>query len=141
LGEGTAGLFCPEYQSKMLFSQRHKLAEQYDAWRMQESERLVETGRSVSDCTENVIAFLDIRGLLKERDDDPLQTVEQRKLALELVGLRDQIEKSHFLNVHFRAFSLAHQAWMEHIRQNAVSGSRAGHSPGGAVLDPERDDR
>jgi hypothetical protein len=68
-------------------------------------------------------------------------TAEQDRLLLELVGLHDQIEKGHYLNVHFRAFRLAHDAWLEHIRQNALSGSRSGHSPGGAVLDDQRDGR
>lgn len=68
-------------------------------------------------------------------------TTEQNKLLAELAGIRDQIEKGHYLNVHFRAFRLSHDAWQEHIRQNAVSGSRAHNSPGGAVLDEERDDR
>lgn len=65
----------------------------------------------------------------------------QKKLMVELEGLKDQVEKGHFLNVHFRAFRLAWDAWQEHIRQNALSGSRAVHSPGGAVLDDDRDDR
>lgn len=68
-------------------------------------------------------------------------TPEQSKLLCELAGIRDQIRKGHYLNVHFRAFRLAHDAWQEHIRQNAVAGSRAGHSPGGAVLDNDRDQR
>lgn len=68
-------------------------------------------------------------------------TTEQKALLVQLDGLRDQIEKGHFLNVHFRAFRLSHDAWLEHIRVNAVSGSRAVHSPGGAVMDDERDDR
>ena len=62
-------------------------------------------------------------------------TTQQRQLLIELDGLRDQIHKGHFLNVHFRAFQLAHAAWMEHVRQNAVTGAR---EPGGireAVLD------
>lgn len=67
-------------------------------------------------------------------------TVEQNQLLAELHGLEDQIRKGHFLNAHFRAFQLSHAAWMEHIRQNAVSGSRRCHSPGGAVLDGDRDD-
>jgi len=40
-----------------------------------------------------------------------------------LAGLKDQVRKGHYLNVHFRAFELAHEAWQEHIRQNAVIGS------------------
>lgn len=72
-------------------------------------------------------------------------TPEQNKLMAEVAGIRDQIEKGHFLNVHFRAFRLAYEAWQEHIRQNALAGSRggyvAGKSPGGAVLDDERDGR
>ena len=66
-------------------------------------------------------------------------TTEQQKLLAELDGLRDQIQKKHFLNVHFRAFRLAWDAWQEHVRQNAVGGSREAGSPGGAVLDNERD--
>jgi hypothetical protein len=60
---------------------------------------------------------------------------------LDLVGLEDQIMKRHFLNVHFRAFRLAHEGWQEHIRANALSGSQAWGSPGGAVLDDNRDGR
>lgn len=73
------------------------------------------------------------------RDDGKPMTVEQQKLLAELHGLKDQIEKGHFLNVHFRAFQLAHAAWQEHIRQNAIGGSRAVHSPAGAVMDDERE--
>jgi len=73
-------------------------------------------------------------------DDGKPMTLEQQRLLLELHGLRDQIEKGHFLNVHFRAFQLAGMAWQEHIRQNAIDGSRDCNSPAGAVLDDERDD-
>lgn len=70
--------------------------------------------------------------------------VEQEKLLAELRGLEDQIRKGHYLNVHFRAFQLAHAAWMEHIRQNAVAAARggfvAGIGPAGPVLDDERGD-
>lgn len=62
-------------------------------------------------------------------------STQQQQMLIELNGLRDQIEKGHYLNVHFRAFQLAHAAWQEHIRQNAVTGAR---TPGGvreAVLD------
>ena len=62
-------------------------------------------------------------------------TVEQNKLLLELVGLRDQIEKQHYLNVHFRAFRLANDAWTEHVRANALSTARKSGLPG-AVADP-----
>jgi len=65
-------------------------------------------------------------------------TTQQQKLLVELHGLKDQIEKGHYLNVHFRAFHLAHEAWQEHIRQNALSGSRQANSPAGAVLDDDR---
>lgn len=67
-------------------------------------------------------------------------TTEQQVMLIALEGLKDQIEKGHFLNVHFRAFELAHNAWREHIRQNAIVGSRQAHSPAGAVLDDERAD-
>lgn len=66
---------------------------------------------------------------------------EADKMLVDLEGLRDQIKKHHFLNVHFRAFELANEAWQAHMRANAVSGSRRCHSPGGAVLDEERDGR
>ena len=63
-------------------------------------------------------------------------------MIVELRGLEEQIRKGHYLNVHFRAFQLAYSAWMEHIRQNAVTGARggfvAGVGPGGAVLDGDR---
>lgn len=74
-------------------------------------------------------------------DDGKPMTLEQQRLLLELHGLRDQIEKGHFLNVHFRAFQLAHAAWQKHIRQNAVARSRSCNSPAGAVLDDERSDQ
>lgn len=67
-------------------------------------------------------------------------TTEQRKLLMSITGLRDQIGKSHFLNAHFRAFEIARDCWKEHVRMNALSGSRACNSPAGAVLDDERDD-
>lgn len=62
-------------------------------------------------------------------------TVEQKKMLVELEGLKDQIEKEHYLNVHFRAFRLAHDAWQEHIRQNARVGCEVVHSPPGAILE------
>jgi hypothetical protein len=71
-------------------------------------------------------------------------TPEQQMFLAELRGLEDQIGKGHWLNIHFRAFELSYRAWQEHIRANARSGARgefvAGKSPGGAVLDGERDD-
>ena len=66
---------------------------------------------------------------------------EQERLLSQLVGLRAQIEKQHYLNVHFRAFRLANDAWHEHVLGNARAGAREGHSPGGAVLDDARDGR
>lgn len=67
-------------------------------------------------------------------------TPEQDKLLADLRGLEDQIFKMHFLNVHFRAFELANEAWQLHIRANAKVGSRRVQSPAGAVLDDERDE-
>jgi hypothetical protein len=67
-------------------------------------------------------------------------TTQQEKMLAELRGLEDQIMKCHFLTVHFRAFQLANESWQEHIRQNALSGSRRAQSPAGAVLDDERKD-
>lgn len=66
-------------------------------------------------------------------------TTQQQKLLAELHGLEDQIRKGHYLNVHFRAFQLANEAWQEHIRQNAIHGNRAGpgSSPPGALLDED----
>lgn len=68
-------------------------------------------------------------------------TTEQDRAMCDLAGLRDQIEKEHWLNVHFRAFQLAHEAWQNHVRANARVGAKAVGSPGGAVLDGERDSR
>lgn len=68
-------------------------------------------------------------------------TPEQKKLLVDVRGLEDQIRKEHYLNVHFRAFQLAHEAWQEHIRQNAITGSRTVNSPAGSVLDDERADQ
>ena len=62
-------------------------------------------------------------------------TTQQTKLLAEVEGIVDQIRKEHYLNVHFRAFTLAYEAWQEHIRLNAVVGSRRVNSPAGAVLD------
>lgn len=67
----------------------------------------------------------------------PVDT-EQRRAITDLHNLRDQIEKQHWLNVHFRAFRLSHDAWQQHILANARLGSRAAHSPAGAVLDEPR---
>lgn len=64
-------------------------------------------------------------------------STEQRRLVIETHGINEQIEKGHYLNVHFRAFQLAYNAWQEHVRQNAIGGSRAANSPAGAVLDDE----
>lgn len=68
-------------------------------------------------------------------------TPEQDKLKAEVRGILDQINKEHWLNVHFRAFELSHDAWRQHILANARGGSRQCGSPGGAVLDNERDGR
>lgn len=57
--------------------------------------------------------------------DDESLTVQQRQMLIELHGIADQIRKGHYLNVHFRAFQLAHASWQEHIRQNAMRGARA----------------
>jgi hypothetical protein len=69
-------------------------------------------------------------------------TTQQEQMMIELHGLKDQIQKGHYLNVHFRAFKLANDAWQEHIRQNAVRGARggeiSGQGPAGAVLDDTR---
>lgn len=67
-------------------------------------------------------------------------TPERESFLAKLQGLENQLHKDHWLNVHFRAFELANDAWQMHIRMNAITGSRQVHSPGGAVLDPERDD-
>lgn len=77
---------------------------------------------------------------LKMIDENRQYTVLQRQALLELVGLKDQIEKEHWLNVHFRAFKLASLGWDSHILANAQIGSKSFHSPGGAVLDNERED-
>jgi len=66
-------------------------------------------------------------------------TSEQDKLISETRGIQEQILKEHWLNVHFRAFELANDAWQEHIRANARSGARECNSPGGAVLDNDRE--
>jgi len=77
--------------------------------------------------------------LHKITDHRPPPTSEQERLLHHVHGIEEQVRKGHFLNVHFRAFELAHESWREHVRQNAVIGSRRYNSPGGAVLDPERD--
>ncbi|KKN78835.1 hypothetical protein LCGC14_0346070 [marine sediment metagenome] len=59
----------------------------------------------------------------------------QKKLLAETEGIIDQIKKQHWLNVHFRAFELANNAWKEHIRANARVGAKEVDSPAGAVLD------
>ena len=66
-------------------------------------------------------------------------TSAQEKLLAMVRGISDQIEKEHWLNVHFRAFELANDSWKEHIRANARTGSRQHNSPAGAVLDDKRD--
>ena len=74
----------------------------------------------------------------KAEDRDGV-SVAQEKAITELYGIEDQIQKRHWLNVHFRAYQLANDAWKEHIRLNAETRAREVNSPGGAVLDPERD--
>lgn len=64
----------------------------------------------------------------------------RKRLLAMLAGIKNQIEKGHYLNVHFRAFELANDAWKEHVLANARIGSEAVRSPGGAVLDESRDD-
>ena len=58
----------------------------------------------------------------------------------QLSGLQEQIEKQHWLNVHFRAFQLADYAWKQHIMANARLGSEHSGSPCGAVLDGKREE-
>jgi hypothetical protein len=65
-------------------------------------------------------------------------TTEQQVLLAELAGLENAIRNGSFLNAHFMAFKLAHDAWMEHIRKNAMLGARNAGSPLGAVLDGDR---
>lgn len=65
---------------------------------------------------------------------------DQRKAMTDLQGMADQVEKQHWLNIHFRAFRLSHDAWQHHILANARAGSRACNSPAGAVLDDTRED-
>jgi hypothetical protein len=67
--------------------------------------------------------------------------VDNEALRLKLSELEDQIAKGHWLNVHFRAFELAYDAWKLHIRANAQLGARYCGSLGGAVLDAARDGR
>lgn len=62
-------------------------------------------------------------------------TVEQQKAISDLEAIKEQIEKGHWLNVHFRAFKLSHDAWQNHILANAQQGARSVNSPSGAVLD------
>ena len=76
--------------------------------------------------------------IIKQRKEGNGMTTEQKKLLVSIDGLRAQIEKSHFLNAHFRAFEIANDCWREHIRMNALSGARACGSPAGAVLDDDR---
>jgi hypothetical protein len=47
----------------MLFSKRRKLAKEYREWLIKEGSNLKV---SIKDCPENVMAFLDFKGLLKE---------------------------------------------------------------------------
>ena len=82
--------------------------------------------------------FIDIPRKLAEKNLAMQMTTEQKKLLASIDGLRAQIEKSHFLNAHFRAFEIANDCWREHIRMNALSGSRACGSPAGAVIDDDR---
>ena len=64
---------------------------------------------------------------------------EQEQMRLDISGLIDQIDKHHWLNVHFRAFQMAADAWKLHVLANARTGARESNSPAGAVLDSERD--
>lgn len=66
--------------------------------------------------------------------------IKQEKAMSELRGLKDQIEKQHWLNIHFRAFQLANYAWQQHILVNAQLGAERVNSPSGAVLDDKRED-
>lgn len=46
---------------------------------------------------------------------------EQEKAIKDIRGLRDQIKKGHWLNVHFRAVELAYFAWKQYIEQGKIS--------------------
>jgi hypothetical protein len=52
--------------------------------------------------------------------DTPLNQPQTNIDNLDLQGIEDQIEKSQWLNVHFRAFQLANLAWQKHIEANAT---------------------
>lgn len=91
---------------------------------------------TLSDEALSDVAAIAIENQRTEQGRYPL-TGQQRSMLIDIAGLEDQICKGHHLNVHFRAFDLAHKSWMEHIRQNAVAGARSGNSPLGAVLDDQ----
>lgn len=57
----------------MLFSKRRKLAKEYREWLITGPQKLhktegcdLKTNLRIKDCAENVIAFLDVKGFLKE---------------------------------------------------------------------------
>lgn len=53
-----------------------------------------------------------------DRHDTLFSSPEQKKAVKETEGITDQIGKQNWLNVHFRAFSLSHDAWRNHIAAN-----------------------
>ncbi len=105
------------------------------------------TDRCLTMPTDDAIALLDElehiwveHGIKYDHEDQTDSTPEQSQIFAMARGLCDQVEKEHYLNVHFRAFELAYTAWKFHVRANAITGSRQCGSPAGAVLDDERSD-
>ena len=56
----------------MIFRKRAELAMQYDAWLEEKNKELKEEGVDIQirDCALSVISFLDVKGLLKEGDEE-----------------------------------------------------------------------
>jgi len=63
-------------------------------------------------------ALRELLGQLTPSDHKTRLTAQQRHALVETAGLLDQIKKQHWLNVHFRSFSLSHAAWMNHMKAN-----------------------
>ena len=66
----------------MLFSERQRLAEEYEAWRIQESAKLRGAPETqIADCPESVIVFLQQRNLLRDSTDAELFQAAKMALA------------------------------------------------------------
>ncbi len=63
-----------------------------------------------------------------------MSDIDRDKMMRQLEQCADQVNKQHWLNIHFQAFEIANDAWKLHILANARTGAKQCGSPLAAVL-------